>query len=364
MATSRSSFHFCIFFCYAILVNIPSTCFGDDHVALFVFGDSLFDPGNNNYINTTARANFWPYGETFFKYPTGRFSDGRLIPDFIAEYAKLPLIPPYKQPGNHHFINGVNFASAGAGVLVETNQGFVIDLKTQLSYFKHVERLLREKLGDKEANKLLSRAVYLFSIGANDYGNPFLTNSTLFQSYSQQEYVEMVIGNLTAVIKEIYKEGGRKFGFSSLSPLGCLPRLRALNPGNSSGCVEELNDLVKLHNYAVSQVLQKLEKQLKGFIYSNFDSYTSSSERTDNPSRYGFKEGKSACCGWGPYRGINSCGGKRGMEEYLLCHNPSEYVFFDSSHRSEMFNQQLAKLMWSGTPNTTWPYNLKALFEV
>ncbi|KAA8546291.1 hypothetical protein F0562_002970 [Nyssa sinensis] len=283
---------------------------------------------------------------------------------FGSEYAKLPLIPPYKQPGNHHFINGVNFASAGAGVLVETNQGLVIDLKTQLSYFKHVERLLREQLGDKEANKLLSRAVYLFCIGGNDYATPLVMNSTVFQSYSQQEYVEMVIGNFTAVIKEIYKEGGRKFGFFSLSPFGCLPVMRALNPGNSSGCLEELNDLVKLHNYAVSQVLQKLEKQLKGFIYSNFDSYTSSSERTDNPSRYGFKEGKSACCGWGPYRGINSCGGKRGMKEYLLCHNPSEFVFFDSNHPSEMFNQQLAKLMWSGTPNTTWPYNLKALFEV
>lgn len=56
--------------------------------ALFVFGDSFFDPGNNNYIKTTTldQANFWPYGETYFKYPTGRFSDGRLISDFIGIY--------------------------------------------------------------------------------------------------------------------------------------------------------------------------------------------------------------------------------------------------------------------------------------
>jgi hypothetical protein len=39
-----------------------------------------------------------------------------------AEFAKLPLIPPYLQPGNRQFINGVNFASGGAGALVETNQ--------------------------------------------------------------------------------------------------------------------------------------------------------------------------------------------------------------------------------------------------
>lgn len=54
------------------------------HVALFIFGDSLFDAGNNNYINTTIKANYKPYGETYFHYPTGRFSNGRLQADFIG----------------------------------------------------------------------------------------------------------------------------------------------------------------------------------------------------------------------------------------------------------------------------------------
>lgn len=53
---------------------------------LFIFGDSILDAGNNNYIQTTsfAQANFYPYGITFFNFPTGRFSDGRLICDFIG----------------------------------------------------------------------------------------------------------------------------------------------------------------------------------------------------------------------------------------------------------------------------------------
>lgn len=41
-----------------------------------------------------------------------------------AEYAKLPMIPPFLQP-SAEYINGVNFASGGAGVLSETNQGLV-----------------------------------------------------------------------------------------------------------------------------------------------------------------------------------------------------------------------------------------------
>ncbi|KAE7998989.1 hypothetical protein FH972_003477 [Carpinus fangiana] len=339
----------------------------EKHASLFIFGDSYFDAGNNNYINTTTgfQANFGPYGESFFKYSTGRGSDGRIIPDFIAEYAKLPLITPYLHPGYHSYIDGANFASGGAGALVETLQGFVIDLKTQLSFFKNLASLFRKKMGDAETKTFLGRAVYLINIGGNDYAIPFMTtNSSLLQSTYQQELVDMVIGNLTTVIKEIYKEGGRKFGFLNLPPLGCVPSLRALKAGNTGACHEEITALAKLHNEAFPKVLQKLQRQLNGFRYSIADAYTAFSERIDNPSKYGFKEGKIACCGSGPYRGILSCGGKRSVKEYELCENASDHVFFDSCHLSERANQQVAEQMWSGTSNITAPYNLKALFEL
>ena len=44
---------------------------------------------------------------------------------YAAEYAKLPLIPPYLFPGYVDLTYGVNFASAGAGALSQTRQGFV-----------------------------------------------------------------------------------------------------------------------------------------------------------------------------------------------------------------------------------------------
>lgn len=148
---------FCIFFWVAHFAT-PIVCIRNpinQTPALFVFGDSVFDPGNNNYINTTTnfQENYLPYGESFFKYPTGRNSDGRLIPDFIgifisvfpnclksincgrpehncwlyfaAEYAKLPFIPPYFEIGKKHLVHGVNFASGGSGCLAETARGFV-----------------------------------------------------------------------------------------------------------------------------------------------------------------------------------------------------------------------------------------------
>ncbi|XP_019156897.1 PREDICTED: GDSL esterase/lipase 1-like [Ipomoea nil] len=339
-----------------------------NNVALYVFGDSLFDPGNNNYINTTTnfQANYPPYGESYFKHPTGRFSNGRLMPDFIAEFAKLPLIPAYFGTDHRRFINGVNFASAGAGSLVETFSGFVIDLKTQLEYFKKVAQELKKKLGDKESKTLISNAVYMFSIGNNDYGFPFFTNSTILNSYTRHEYVEMVIGNLTTVIKDIYKEGGRKFVILSVGPLGCSPSSRALKlqQTNSSGCLKELNDWVKMHNKALPRKLSKLEKTLQGFKYSYFDFFTAATNVIDNPSKNGFKETKTACCGSGPFRGLNSCGGKRGqLKEYELCKDVGDYLFFDNGHPTEKSNLMSAKLLWNGDHNLVYPYNVKSFFE-
>lgn len=77
----------------------------------------------------------------------------------------------------------------------------VINLRTQLNNFKKVEKMLRSKLGDAEGKRVISRAVYLFHIGLNDYQYPFTTNSSIFQSISNEKYVDYVVGNMTDVFK-------------------------------------------------------------------------------------------------------------------------------------------------------------------
>ncbi|KAE8779777.1 GDSL esterase/lipase EXL1 [Hordeum vulgare] len=53
--------------------------------AVFMFGDSLVDPGNNNNRLTEARANFPPYGQDFpGGKATGRFSNGRVPGDMLG----------------------------------------------------------------------------------------------------------------------------------------------------------------------------------------------------------------------------------------------------------------------------------------
>ncbi|GLJ54025.1 hypothetical protein SUGI_1156120 [Cryptomeria japonica] len=53
--------------------------------ALFIFGDSITDNGNNNYITTLAKANFFPYGIDFEGGgATGRFCNGMTTIDVLV----------------------------------------------------------------------------------------------------------------------------------------------------------------------------------------------------------------------------------------------------------------------------------------
>jgi hypothetical protein len=68
--------------------------------AFFVFGDSLVDNGNNNYLMTTARADAPPYGIDFPTHmPTGRFSNGLNIPDIISYVASSSSTVRCGRPG-------------------------------------------------------------------------------------------------------------------------------------------------------------------------------------------------------------------------------------------------------------------------
>ncbi|XP_073146660.1 GDSL esterase/lipase 5 [Henckelia pumila] len=361
-----------IFIC-ARLDSFPPSAASLKHIsgpkptALFVFGDSYFDPGNNNYINTTTldQANFWPYGETYFNYPTGRFSNGRLIIDFIAEHAKLPMIGPYLQPrnedSNNNYYHGVNFASAGAGALKETFQGSVIDLMSQLEYYNTEVKRLEHKLNLVGAKDILSNAVYFFSIGTNDYTSRFLLNSTAMLSFTPSQYVRMVVGNLTIAVHEIYRNGGRKFGFLNLGDLGCFPGLRILDTKSEGGCLEDASSLATLHNSELAKALSEIEMKLHGFKHFLYDFNQDLARKVDQPSKYGLKESKKACCGTGSLNGIFSCGGKRLVKEFELCKNPDEFIFWDSYHLTENVYKQMADRMWG--EDQTGTNTLKSFFQ-
>ncbi|KAD7477429.1 hypothetical protein E3N88_00565 [Mikania micrantha] len=123
------SFSSIIFVALALIVvafvNVPLHA---EARAFFVFGDSLVDNGNNDFLVTTARADSPPYGIDFPTHrPTGRFSNGLNIPDLISEHMGMESPLPYLSPllKGDKLLNGANFASAGIGILNDTGVQFV-----------------------------------------------------------------------------------------------------------------------------------------------------------------------------------------------------------------------------------------------
>ncbi|PPS14420.1 hypothetical protein GOBAR_AA06152 [Gossypium barbadense] len=135
--------------------------------AFFIFGDSLVDSGNNNYLETTARADSPPYGIDYpTGRPTGRFSNGLNIPDLIGKQIGLSESPlPYLSPdfNGKKLLLGANFASAGVGILNDTGVQFVNILRMyrQLELFEEYKRRLSGLVGTRQANRVICREFYL-----------------------------------------------------------------------------------------------------------------------------------------------------------------------------------------------------------
>ncbi|KAL6997536.1 hypothetical protein U1Q18_007662, partial [Sarracenia purpurea var. burkii] len=98
---------------------------GSQFRAMYVFGDSLVDEGNNNFLNSIAKSNYYPYGIDVGG-PSGRFSNGKIFVDYLGDKLGLPSPPPFADPATTgtRILGGVNYASAAAGILDETGRHY------------------------------------------------------------------------------------------------------------------------------------------------------------------------------------------------------------------------------------------------
>ncbi|PIA25713.1 hypothetical protein AQUCO_10800008v1 [Aquilegia coerulea] len=175
--------------------------------AFFVFGDSLVDNGNNNFLATTARADAYPYG---IDYPThratGRFSNGFNIPDLISqaigEEATLPYLSPELR--GQKLLVGANFASAGIGILNDTGVQFIniIRITRQLQYFQEYQQRVAALIGATQTQRLVNQALVLITLGGNDFVNnyylvPFSARS---RQFALPDYVPYLISEYRKIL--------------------------------------------------------------------------------------------------------------------------------------------------------------------
>ncbi|XP_059661940.1 GDSL esterase/lipase At2g04570-like [Cornus florida] len=311
--------------------------------AIIVFGDSSVDAGNNNQIPTIARSNFEPYGRNFAGgRPTGRFSNGRIPTDFISgAFGLKPIVPAYLDPMYNisDFAYGVTFASAGTGYDNATADVLdVIPLWKELEYYKDYQKKLRAFLGVKKANDRLSKALYVLSMGTNDFLENYYTLPDRQSQMSIDQYEDFLISIAKGFIQNLYGLGARKISLGGLPPMGCLPLERTTNFMNGYECMESYNTVALAFNDKLKGLVGKLNKGLPGIRVVLSNPYQILLQIIQKPSSYGYDEAAVACCATGMFEMGYAC------DRYnpFTCTDANKYVFWDSFHPTEKTNHLVA----------------------
>ncbi|KAI4355563.1 hypothetical protein L6164_004323 [Bauhinia variegata] len=312
--------------------------------AIIAFGDSAVDVGNNDYLATTFKADYPPYGRDFVNHqPTGRFCNGKLVTDITAETLGFKTYPPaYLSPqaSGKNLLIGANFASAASGYDEKAAIFYhAIPLSQQLNYFKEYQGKLAKVAGSSKANSIVKEALYILTAGTSDFVNNYYVNPWINKAYTPDQYGSLLVGSFQSFIKTLYGLGARKIGVTSLPPLGCLPAVRTLFGFHQKGCVSNLNTDVQGFNKKINSTAASLQKKLPGLRLVVFDIYKPLCNLVQCPSKYGFTEARRGCCGTGTVeRSSLLCNPK----SFGTCPNATQYVFWDGVHLSQAANQVLA----------------------
>ncbi|POO02698.1 Lipase [Trema orientale] len=340
--------------------------------ASFIFGDSLVDAGNNNYLPTLSKANIRPNGIDFKASggnPTGRYTNGRTIGDIVGQELGQPnFAVPFLAPNStgKAILYGVNYASGGGGILNATGRIFVnrLGMDVQIEYFNITRKQIDKLLGPSKAKDYISKkSIFSITVGANDFLNNYLLPVLSIGariSQSPDSFVDDMIKHLRGQLTRLYQLDARKFVVGNVGPIGCIPYQKTINQLKQDQCVELPNKLAVQYNGRLKDLLAELTDNLPGstFLYANV--YDLVMELITNYDKYGFSTASRACCGnGGQFAGIVPCGPTSSM-----CSDRSAHVFWDPYHPSEAANVLLAKKLLDGDTRYISPMNLRQLKDI
>ncbi|KAK4354155.1 hypothetical protein RND71_026349 [Anisodus tanguticus] len=332
-----------LFLAHLVLLEAIDVPESPQFTALFAFGDSLMDPGNNNYlVNSLAKANYIPYGVDF-QGPTGRFCNGRTLIDYLGYLLGLPLIPAYTTTITiaTDISKGVNYASAAAGILDETGQtlGERFSLNEQVQNFEDTLNQLKQQMEEQELMYYLAKSLVVMNIGNNDYINNYLLPSlyTTSSNYTPRDYANLLIKHYSKQILALHGIGLRKFLLGGIGPLGCIPN--QLGTGKAGKCDSHVNEMIGMFNSQLKDVVEQLNKNNTDSIFVYGNTFGGFTHIFNNASAYGFEVKDIGCCGVG--RRI-TC-----LPLSVPCVNRDQYLFWDAFHPTQAVNQILANKAYS-----------------
>ncbi|KAL2899086.1 hypothetical protein RDABS01_024168 [Bienertia sinuspersici] len=316
--------------------------------AVYVFGDSLLDAGNNNNHTLFAKANYRPYGINFpTGRATGRFTDGKTFADFIAGYLGLPFPIAYRGKRDTILQTGYTYASGGCGILPRTgiNLG-CLSMDRQLELFQETKDKELTPFYQSELSEYLADSIFIVWAGSNDYLLNYFRGRTPDFYNKSEEFAQHLVDGLSDKLKILHDKGARKIVVLELGPLGCLPVYRKNNNENATWCDESKNVNATMFNARLAPMIQDLTSAYPDSYFTLGKLYDLSDDVFKHPSNYGKVWGNLPC-----------------FPLLKPCSNPEEYLFWDGAHPTQASHQLLATPCFSGS-DVCVPNNIQQLVQL
>ncbi|KAJ9683438.1 hypothetical protein PVL29_019144 [Vitis rotundifolia] len=326
--------------------------------AVYNFGDSNSDTGGRSAALVQVPP---PYGQTFFRKPSGRLSDGRLIIDFIAESLGLPFLSAYLDSIGTNFRHGANFATGGSSIQPGDFSPFHLGVQvSQFIQFKSRTTELYENLSDSGMISSyaaglpkpgeFSKALYTIDIGQNDLAYAF-QNKTEDQVRAT---IPDIVNQFTQALHQLYDEGARFFWVHNTGPIGCLPLsaipYQAMNVSlDQYGCIKYQNDIAQELNQQLKDGVTQLKTLLPLATFTYIDIYSAKFSLISDAKNQGFDDPLNYCCGsLFPYPVF--CGSTMEVNEKVYgnpCDDPWARISWDGIHYTEAANRWVATKIFS-----------------
>lgn len=313
--------------------------------AIYNFGDSNSDTGA---VSAVFGPVLPPNGMTYFHKPSGRYSDGRLIIDFIAERLGLPFLSAYLDSIGTNFRHGANFAASGCTIQpadsLMLNRTFnPLTLDIQLMQFEQFKKrssdlYLEEKSSDVKDRlprpEDFTRALYAFDIGQNDLHAGIIS----MKEEQVKTYIPTIVNEFASALEKLYQGGARTFWIHNTGPIGCLPFFVKNYPPSVEntdqvGCVKSYNELAQEFNKQLQDKVSQLGRQLQETSFVYVDVYSVKYSLISEANKHGFTDPLGQCI----------------AQNGSICTNPLEYISWDGVHYTETANKWVVNRLQDGS---------------
>ncbi|PKI77118.1 hypothetical protein CRG98_002621 [Punica granatum] len=336
---------------------------GCNFPAIFNFGDSNSDTGGKSAAFHRIP---YPNGVTFFGKPSGRYSDGKVILDFVAEKLGLPYLTAYLDSIGANFRHGANFATGGSTIEPLNTRIFQggyspISLDIQLWQFEQFKARTLElhEEGSSYAKTRLPRpedfgkALYTIDIVQNDL-------HSALESMTEEQMLELLPSlttRLAGAVDKLYQQGARAFWIHNTGPIGCLPFSVITYPPepnnvDGNGCVASHNEIAQALNRLLKDQVSKLRLRLPDAKLNFIDLYSVRYSLISEAKKHGFADPLGCCCGRYGDRHFD-CWKKavvNGTEISLTpCRDPLKVISWDGVHYSHAANEWAAERIINGS---------------